>query len=323
MPIFKKRHDDDGSKATDKGAAAPDGTIILGCPRSGTTLLRRLLDVHPDISCPGETFLIRGCARFLEHDEISGGFPYGTFSALEGLGFEEEALKQRLSSFVLSFYEDMARAQGKNMWAVKTAVDSFYVPEIEYLFAGRDNIKFICVLRHGLDVVCSLKEFSDDLQSYIGELHDYICAYQQPYEAFARAWVDVTTDILDFADKYPQRCHVVRYEDLVAGPEAVMADIFAFLGREYEDGYVGKAFERKNIGGIGDWKSFKKTGIDKKSLSRWEKDMPESTVSMLAPVVNPVLERAGYAAVKAGDDEEEQRRREIAMMMMQADPDEE
>lgn len=262
--------------------------------------------------------MFRGCARFLQQDTISGGFPYGAPSALEGMGFDENVLKNRLVAFATSFYEDVAREQGKSMWVAKTAVDSFYVPEIEDLLAGHEEIKFICVLRHGLDVVCSLKEFADDLQSYIGELHDYICEYQQPYEAFAHVWADVTADILDFAEKNPQRCHVMRYEDLVADPEKIMTEALSFLGHEYEEGHIAKAMASKNVGGIGDWKSFKRTEIGKESLSRWEKELPDSVVSMLAPVVNPVLERAGYPAVK-GTDDDEKRRREIAMMMMQAD----
>lgn len=294
------------------------GALVLGCPRSGTTLLRRLLDAHPDISCPGESFLFRGCAQFLQQDTISGGFPYGAPSALEGIGFDESVLKNRLVTLATSFYEDVARKQDKSMWVAKTAVDSFYVPEIEYLLADNEDIKFICVLRHGLDVVCSLKEFSDDLQSYISELHDYICKYQQPYEAFAHAWADVTTDIMMFAEAYPQKCHVLRYEDVVADPEKIIKETLAFLGHEYEEGHISKALAHKNVGGIGDWKSYKKKEIGKESLARWEKELPDSTVSMLAPIVNPVLERAGYPEVQHAEDDEA-RRREIAMMMMQAD----
>ena len=63
MPIFKSDNRENNE--------AEKGVIILGCPRSGTTLLRRLLDSHPDLSCPGETFLFRGAARFLKEDTIS------------------------------------------------------------------------------------------------------------------------------------------------------------------------------------------------------------------------------------------------------------
>lgn len=316
MPIFKKNnngHDNNG------GTDRIPGVLILGCPRSGTTLLRRLLDSHPEISCPGETFLFRGCARFLEYDTISGGFPYGVTGALEGLGFEESDIKNRLRDFATSFYEDITCKENKSMWVAKTAVDSFYLPQIEYLFANEeDDFKFICVLRHGMDTVCSLKEFSDDLQSYITELHEYIREYQQPYEAFAYAWADVTTMILDFADKYPDRCHIVKYEELIASPDKKLKEITDFLSCNKHSKKAEEILKNMNVGGIGDWKSFKKTKIEKSSMSRWENDLPASTAGMIAPIINPVLERAGYDTVSEADDEEEKRRKELAMMMMQA-----
>jgi len=158
MPIFKKDKKD--TKMTSEQEPMK-GAIVLGSPRSGTTLLRRLLDSHPDLSCPGETFLFRGCARFIEHDTISGGFDYGVLGALEGLGYSREDVLTRLRRFAVEFYEELARKDGKSMWIAKTAVDSFYMNQIEELFAR--HAKFICVLRHGLDVVCSMDEFSRDL----------------------------------------------------------------------------------------------------------------------------------------------------------------
>ena len=74
MPIFKSDNRENNE--------AEKGVIILGCPRSGTTLLRRLLDSHPDLSCPGETFLFRGAARFLKEDTISGGGGHLIFKSL-------------------------------------------------------------------------------------------------------------------------------------------------------------------------------------------------------------------------------------------------
>lgn len=297
--------------------SSSEGIIILGAPRSGTTLLRRLLDAHPDICCPGETFLFRGLARMMAHDTISGGFEYGMIGALEGLGYDRAALLSRLRGFATGFYAELSQKAGKKYWAAKTAVDSFYMPQIEELFAN--HARFICVTRHGLDVVCSMEEFTRDLQAYITELHDYICAYPAPLEAFSHAWADVTNDILDFAARHPGQCHMIKYEDLVANPDAEMKKITSFLSvpawpQKAEDILA----QRKTVDGIGDWKSFKKTSIDSKSHGRWQTQLPAATVAQLAPIVNPVLERADYEAVNGADDEDSRRRQEIARQMMAA-----
>lgn len=300
----------DKAAQTDK-----DAIIILGCPRSGTTLLRRLMDAHPDLCCPGETFLFRGCAAFMEAEQISHGFDFGTISALEGLGFAPDETLARLRGFATGFYRDLAARAGKKHWVAKTAIDSFYLPAIEALFAGR--AKFICITRHGLDVVCSMEEFTREIQTYIRELHQYLAEYPQPLEAFAHAWADVTGDILDFAARYPDDCHVLKYEDLAADADAVMAGVTDFLAVARLPQSAGEILQTKAVDGIGDWKSYKKTAVDRQSVARWQA-LPQAALDVLAPIVNDTLARAGYAPVDTGSAADTQRRRELAMMMMKA-----
>jgi hypothetical protein len=292
------------------------GIIILGCPRSGTTLLRRLLDAHPDLCCPGETFLFRGCSAFLDADIISHGFEYGPLSALEGLGFTRQDTVNRLHGFATGFYRDIARRAGKKHWVAKTAVDSFYIPAIETLFAGR--AKFIAITRHGLDVVCSMEEFVHDLQSYVRELHSYLIETPQPLEAFAHVWADVTTDILDFVETHGADCHLLKYEDLAAEPDAEMKKITDFLGISPLAGDSSALLEKKTVDGIGDWKSYQKSKVETASVARWQQQLPAPAIDRLAPIVNEVLARAGYPAVSSGSNEDARRRQELAMMMMQA-----
>lgn len=292
------------------------GVIILGSPRSGTTLLRRLVDAHQDLCCPGETFLFKACAPFFDADKISHGFDYGVLSALEGLGFDQEDTIGRLRQFTTGFYEELAAKENKKYWVAKTAIDSFYMETIEGLFA--DHAKFICLTRHGLDVVCSMEEFVKDLQSYITELHSYLVAYPQPLEAFAHAWADITTDIYDFAERCQDHCHHVKYEELVDNPDVIMKGVTDFLGLDASQMKAADILGKQSVDGIGDWKSYKKTKVESASIARWQSQLPDAAVETLAPIVNPVLERAGYEPVDTGSDEDAARRKEIAMMMMRA-----
>lgn len=293
-----------------------NGIIILGCPRSGTTLLRRLLDAHPDLCCPGESFLFKACAPFFEADKISHGFDYGVLSALEGLGFSTDESVKRLRGFATGFYEDIASKNDKKYWVAKTAIDSFYMDTIESLFAGR--AKFICVTRHGMDVVCSMEEFVRDIQSYITELHAYLVEYPQPLEAFAHAWADVTASICDFAERYREDCLSVKYENLAAAPDEELARITEFLGLPASPQNAATILGHQTVDGIGDWKSYKKTKIEQSSIARWRTQLPDAAVQTLAPIVNPVLALAGYESIETEDEQDTKRRKEIAMMMMQA-----
>ena len=192
--------------------AHPQGIIVLGMPRSGTTLLRRLLDAHPRICCPGETFLLRASAKFVQGERIASGIDYGVLGGLRALGLAEEDVLSALRQLCFGLLDQLAEQDGKPRWASKTAVDSFYLKEIERIYG--DHACFIVVIRQGLDVVCSLQEFAQELQAYISELHAYVSRYPRPLEAFAHAWSDVTRDLLAFVERNPNAI-LVRYEDLV------------------------------------------------------------------------------------------------------------
>ena len=206
---------------------AHEGIIVMGAPRSGTTLLRRILNAHPDIACPGETNLLSACARFLRSETIAEGVDVGVLSGLQFAGFDEESVLKALREFAFGFHREYATRQGKSRWASKTAFDVFYWDLIEKL-CGRDAY-FICVQRHGLDVACSLKELCEANGVYLSELHEYVKRYPRPLEAFCHAWVDISLATHSFVERHPDNALLLRYEDLTADPESVTRKIAAFL----------------------------------------------------------------------------------------------
>ena len=123
------------------------GIILLGMPRSGTTLLRRLLDGHPNIAAPGETFLLRATARFLETERIADGIDYGVLGGLGAAGYAEEEVLGRLRHLAFGFLDEIAAGEGKPRWAAKTAVDSFYLDRIDRIYGA--HASFVCLVRHG------------------------------------------------------------------------------------------------------------------------------------------------------------------------------
>ena len=278
------------------GRARSDGIIILGVPRSGTTLLRRLLNWHPEVHCGGETFLLTSAARFLRSDRIVDGIDYGVIGGLQAAGIEPETVLGNLRGFVEGYFRQLAGAVGKPRWASKTAIDSFYVAEIEQLFAG--HAQFVCIVRHGLDTVLSLKDLCDANETYVREIHAYIARYPHPLEAFAHLWAGVTGALLDFAGRNPESAIVLRYEDLVRHPVKALDRLTYFL--ELAPGHaLLEALKQDAPSGLGDWKTYGKTELDPDSIERWH-TINAVTVARLAPIVNPVLLRAGYDVVNPG-----------------------
>ena len=289
------------------------GIVVLGTPRSGTTLLRRLLDAHPNIACPPETYVLSGAARFLHEETFAQGLKIGTLFGLGYAGFEEADVLARLRAFAFGFFEEHAEKAGKQRWAEKTAFDAFHVPAIRRLCAG--HVKFVCLHRHGLDVAASIAELVDKTGGFVEELHRYVTRYPQPLEAYARAWVDTATAIEDLAQSESDDALSIRYERLTEDPEAVLREVLAFVDEPWDDGIVERALGSSENVGFGDWKTYARAKVDTRSVQRW-KSLPAATQSMLAEVCNPTLRRLGYDAVATeADDEDARRRYELGLLL--------
>ena len=291
-----------------------DGMIVLGLPRSGTTLLRRLLDAHPNIACPGETHLLNAVARFLHKDDLIEGASMGVLDGLGFAGFHEEEVLERIREFAFSFSRAQAHRQGKSRWAEKTALDVFYLDEIEQVFSGQ--VYQICVFRHGLDVACSNMELAEKNGGYIDEFHEYIKRHKRPLLAFCHAWVDLTNQLMEFADRHVETTTVYRYEDLVAEPEETLRQVIEFVDEPWDESILERAMGSNQNLGFGDWKTYSKQKIEKSSVNRW-KDLSPAMISRAGEIINPTLEKLGYDLLPVhGDRESKEARRRYELGLM-------
>lgn len=291
------------------------GIIIVGVPRSGTTLLRRLLDAHPDIDCPAETGLLAAAARFLQSDRLVDNLDVGVLTGLSMIGVEEGDVLSRLRELVLSFHREHARKAGKRRWAIKTAFDSFYLEKIRRLIGG--HAQYVCIIRHGLDVVCSLQELCTTNGTYLSELHEYIKRFPCPLEAFAHVWVDLTNQILDFCESTPQLSLLLKYEELVGDPTRHLQAVLEQLGESWQSDLVANALGDRGNMGLGDWKTYGRKEIDSQSIGRW-KHLSAPAIASLAEIVNPTLERCGYEPLeipRVGNAEHARRRYLLGLML--------
>lgn len=269
-----------------------EGIVVLGFPRSGTTLVRRLLNAHPNICCPPETNLLSAAARFLREDGFTGGLTVGVLPGLAFSGLTENEVIGSTREFVFGFFREVARRTGKKIWAEKTAFDSFYIDEIERLCG--ESCRFICIARHPLDTVCSVKELTDKMETYLPELHRYVRIYPSPLEAFAHAWVDINQRLARFTQEHSENALMLRYEDLTADPEAEVARIFRFLGEHVDaNRLIQDALETAGDVGLGDWKTYQTLKVESASVDRWRKLDP-STAANLVVIVGSEMARLGY-----------------------------
>lgn len=292
---------------------AREGIVVLGAPRSGTTLLRRVLDAHPDIACPPETTVLSAAARFLHEHPLDGGVRFGVVQGLAPLGFSEADVLGRLRELVFGFHREHAARSGKPRWAEKTAADVYHLPAIERLCG--DHVHYVGMIRHGLDVAVSMKDLTDRSGGALAELQRYLRDEHRPIVAYAQAWLDATEAIFDLAERRPDDITLLRYEDLVADPFAALGPLFERLGARFDHFLLEKATSTGSPG-FGDWRTWSRSGIDSASVGR-HSSVSKHLRAELAPRLNPTLVRAGYPAlqvpkIKAVDPA---RRMELAMRL--------
>ncbi len=265
--------------------------VILAFPRSGGTLLRRILDQHPDVSCPAEPWLTTACARFL--DEVATDtVPVGVRAGLGFAGIEEAEIYDALRNLIFGFHSRMAK--GKPVWVEKSGFDLFHLAELADLLRG--HAKFVALVRHPPDVITSNLDLAQKMGRFLPEMQPWLSRYPAPVEALAAAWADRTTALLDFADANPDASHLLRYEDMVAGPEAALGGVCDLLGVARMDGaQLAQAVAAPARIGLGDWKTLVESGISAGSVGRWQKAMSRRVAGPLMAHLRAPMERLGYA----------------------------
>jgi len=241
---------------------------VLGFPRSGTTLLGKLLGAHPQISCPPETNILNSCGRFLREESRTEGPPIGVLSGLELADIDPDIALDALRQLFFTIQDKSAnRATVK---VEKSGFDIFYIDEIELLL--KEHCRFICLTRNPFDVVVSVKELMDTIGIVLPEFQVYAQTIPNQHEAFAQAWVDCTERMVKFIAANPENCFSLKYEDLVAEPLQSMQKITDFMGlEEYQGKDLENAFNADSQIGLGDWKIYESDKVENDRTDRWRK----------------------------------------------------
>jgi hypothetical protein len=204
--------------------------VILGAPRSGTTLLRFMIDAHPSVAIPPETgFLMQGTQFTGTGDELRRQF-VETITAFPAdvptwpdFGIPKETFRQmiqRIEPFSVSdgyraFFRAYAERFGKPRWGDKTPLSCLCLDTIE---AVLPEAHFIHLIRDGRDVALSCRQtcFSPGP------------AVEVQAEQWARCVSTARTQGVGC-----RRYLEVRFEDLVSDPARVLAEICRFVELPY------------------------------------------------------------------------------------------
>lgn len=196
--------------------------FVVGAPRSGTTWLHQLLAVHPDVATGGEAHVFcEGVAALFEnHDDPDAHMKLSTWVARPEL----QRLVRQLVDGIFTTLRDAVRPDARFVLD-KTPN---HVPYARTLAEVYPDAAFVHIVRDARDSVSSQHDLwgSWDAQS-------------RAWGAAGRAWRASVEDAREHLSHL--RYHEVRYEDLVASPEAGLARILDLIGLDHDDAYVAEA----------------------------------------------------------------------------------
>jgi protein-tyrosine sulfotransferase len=260
--------------------AAP--IIVGGCPRSGTTLMRVILDTHPNICCGPESGLFVPRWPSLKKLPQRFGMPANTVQALF-------TVSRSQAWFIDEFFKLYCAMRDKATWAEKTPAN---VNQLDFIFAHFPKARFIHVIRDGRDTVCSLRTHPRH-KIVNGELIKLNTRH--PIEPCAARWVnDVSAGRRYRGDA---RYFEIRYEDLVGNPRATLERAFAFLGEPFDE----RVLEFHAVTGRSrDFTNFPQNPEATRpmytaAVARWCSEFTPDDVQTVKRLAGPLLIELGYA----------------------------
>lgn len=247
--------------------------FILGCVRSGTTLLRDLLREHPRLECPEETHFFHwgdpfGTPRFASYYNSKA---FQQHRALDWISDEEfAALLQSCESrehlayaYGQRFLQQIGREGARLFDKTPQNVYGLFLIHAVY-----PDARFIHIHRHPLNVVASLKE---------GKVMP-----PQTLWGAINYWKESALLLDQFRRYRPDLLLDVPYENLVTDPDATLAGILGFVGEDSAllPSQAGKTRPEKN---------------------RYREQLSAAEIRLVLDRCEPFASRYGYA--ESGNDD--------------------
>lgn len=216
--------------------------FVIGAPRSGTTLLMRMLNAHPDILSRPEPHLLTPLARLGYFGRVDAA-PYDVFQAASSsrafvadLPGGEDTYVRALRAYTDTLYGEMLAPTGKRYLVDKTPAYALELPFITRLFP---RARYLVLTRHPFAIFASFAAsfFDDDWEA----AHHHNPLLERYLPALAR-----------FVREAPVPHLHLRYEALVADPEAHMRDVANHLDLPFVDGMVEYGSTKMAATGLGD-----------------------------------------------------------------------
>lgn len=259
--------------------------FILTSPRSGSTLLRFILDTHPRIASPAETNIgvllanLRDAVYSLNGTLTRGGL----------------SLSELAHVLMRDTFDKVTEALGKARWCDKSLTSLEHADLLVQLFP---DAQFLLLHRSCLDFIVSAIEACPWGYTAFG-FEPYIRRSPDNFvQALAIFWLDQIEAMLHFEQRYSHVCHRVSYEQLTMNTTVILRKMYDFLGEAWDETEFTPEtpFLSRHGDGPGDLKIAVTDRIHDKSVGKGER-IPQYLVTCdIRERINSASLQLGYSA---------------------------
>jgi len=272
--------------------------FIVGMPRSGTKLLRDLLNRHPDVAIfPNEShFFPRMPALIEKHGDPRRRECFAKlYAELEGTRFMRRIRAAGIAidrddwfarvrgggarEVLEALFECYAAMTGRRIVGDKTPE---YLTEVPVLSGFFPHAKFVHIVRDPRDYVVSMrKAWGKSLPR----------AAQRWKTSIRRLREDVLRSDVAFTE--------LRYEDLVASPREVLGGLCAFIGVAFDEAMLSLDRPSENLG---DTRGV--TSIVASNFGKWRRELRDDEVRRVERIAGALMAELGYSPEHEAGDED-------------------
>lgn len=274
--------------------------FVVGCPRSGTTMLSLMIHAHPRMAMPPESrFLLRSWRNRKKFGDLStpeqrmalAKACVRTGSKVRDLGLDpQEVLEAILAapptygSAYGTIFKMFADKHGKARWGDKRPA---YYQEVDLLLRLFPDAQIVHIVRDGRANVASLKKMPWWPYDSIGSM----AAWSQAEYCSRRNAKRLPADVF----------HVVRYESLVANPEPVLRDLCRFLEEDFHPSMLEPSEVRDIVPEKKVWHGNLKQSVNTDRVESWRKGLEPWELGLMETVLRRKLKRWDYPLSGAGE----------------------
>ena len=247
--------------------------FVSGAPRSGTTLLKAILENHS-----------AACGPTYESTGLFSNVDFFRDQWWGQTGLDSNTIAPLLSSSgdIVSFYEKIARTM-RDRHDASVFVDKMPWPprrhRLWYVTSKFEGARWIHVVRDGRDCYCSAANHPHVHQS-------------ETASAFAKYW---RTCVESHEAMIPEeRKCTIRYEDLTRTPSSVIESVMDFVGVDFESQQIEASSRNSYDDGAEDAHSRLQKPISDASVGRWKDEMSAEDVQAFQRHAREVLRKFDY-----------------------------